>query len=444
MPRGLIDASGASRHSVRVMKKAFCLIAGACGLLGWASADEIGMKNVLSDWQIKQSDWESALKTAESEDKKADLMKSSPDAVPVAKALWKQVGRDLQKSESQKSYLLPAVVWFLDHPQAVAQAFPNGELAKKIIVLCLDSLENTLFREQGAGKVAHALSNSRELRCRVILEQIKDYNPFPEDQGLASLGLAMVMKESAGILQDDVRLGAARAKLLKDAIIKCYDSKFGAVPVQEVIKEELYEIRNLYKGRIAPKISLPSTTDGKMQTIPFGDKPILVIFWSPQDMLSVQFLQKAASLRKEFPGMNVMPIALGKSELIRDTLLNLGSDMNSLADEKAVAFKDYRVRFTPRVYLLDADGKILMRGTPDALFDANLYAVMNRKEGKKEIPSPVSPVAEKPSPSPVKINSPDTRVPSAPQVVSPRPIPSSAEQKNESSLSAPPLRPMPE
>ena len=27
----------------------------------------------------------------------------------------------------------------------------------------------------------------RDLRCRVILEQIKDYNQFPEDQGLASL-----------------------------------------------------------------------------------------------------------------------------------------------------------------------------------------------------------------------------------------------------------------
>ncbi len=58
----------------------------------------------------------------------------------------------------------------------------------------------------------------RDLRCRVILEQIKDYNQFPEDQGLSALGLAMVMKETTGMLQDDVRLVAARGKLLKDAI----------------------------------------------------------------------------------------------------------------------------------------------------------------------------------------------------------------------------------
>lgn len=87
-------------------------------------------------------------------------MKNRPDAVPVARELWRLVGRDLQKPETQKSCLLPAVVWFLDHPQAVAQAFPNGDMARKIVVFCLDSLENTLFREQGAGKAAYALSNS--------------------------------------------------------------------------------------------------------------------------------------------------------------------------------------------------------------------------------------------------------------------------------------------
>ena len=68
-------------------------------------------------------------------------------------------------------------------------------------------------------------------------------------------------------------------------------------------------------------------------------------------MRSVQFLQKAASLRKEFPGLTVMPVAPGKRENIEKALLHLKMDMPSLVDEKAAAFKDYRVRLTPRVYL---------------------------------------------------------------------------------------------
>lgn len=397
------------------------------------------MKNALADWQMRQSDWESAFKTAESDGKREELMKSRPDAVPVARELWRQVGRDLQKPETQKPYLLPAVIWFLDHPAAVAQAFPNGETARKIVVLCLDALENTLFREKGAGKAAYALSSSRELRCRVILEQIKDYSQFPEDQGLAALGLAMVMKETTGMLQDDVRLVAARGKLLKDAIIKCYDSSFGPVPVRNLVQEELYEIRNLNIGQTGPGISLPSSATGAQVALPTGDKPVLVVFWDPRDARSVQFLGKAVSLRGEFPGLMVMPVAPGSSENVKKALLNLNLDIPSLVDEKAAAFKDYRVRLTPQVYLLDPKGKILMRGTPDMLFDANLYAAMGKLEGKKngkaeEKKAAAAPPAARPAPLPAKINSPETRVPAAPQPAAAPAAP----------LAPPPLRPMPE
>ena len=129
------------------------------------------------------------------------------------------------------------------------------------------------------------------------LEKIKDMNQFPEDQGLASLGLAMVMKESSGMQQDDSRLVAARGRLLKDAIIKCYDAKFGPVPVQDLVKEELYEILNLNIGQTGPKIKLPSSATGTWVEIPSGDKPVLLVFWDPRDAMSVKFLEKAASLR---------------------------------------------------------------------------------------------------------------------------------------------------
>nr|WP_251841480.1 redoxin domain-containing protein [Akkermansia muciniphila] len=236
------------------------------------------------------------------------------------------------------------------------------------------------------------------------------------------------------MLQDDVRLVAARGKLLKDAIIKCYDSSFGPVPVRNLVQEELYEIRNLNIGQTGPGISLPSSATGAEVKLPGGEKPVLVVFWDPRDARSVQFLGKAASLRGEFPGLTVMPVAPGSSENVKKALLNLNLDIPSLIDEKAAAFKDYRVRHTPQVYLLDPKGKILMRGTPDMLFDANLYAVMGKFEGKKngkaeEKKAPAAPPAARPAPLPAKINSPETRVPAVPPAAP---------------LAAPPLRPMPE
>ena len=156
------------------MKRMLCVIAGTCGLFGWASADEIGMKNVLSVWNSRQADWESAFKIAETDEKRAELLKSQPDAVTAARDLWGQVGRDLSKP-----YTLPAIVWFLDHPQALEEAFPGGNVARKILLNCLNALENNMVMEKGAGQAAHALSNSRDLRCRTILEKIKDLNQFP-------------------------------------------------------------------------------------------------------------------------------------------------------------------------------------------------------------------------------------------------------------------------
>lgn len=128
------------------MKRVLCVIAGTCGLLGWASADEIGMKNVLSVWNSRQADWESAFKIAETDAKRAELLKSQPDAVSAARDLWRQVGRDLSKP-----YALPAIVWFLDHPQALEKAFPNGDAARKIVLNCLNALENNMVMEKGSG-----------------------------------------------------------------------------------------------------------------------------------------------------------------------------------------------------------------------------------------------------------------------------------------------------
>ena len=52
------------------------------------------MKNVLSVWNSRQADWESAFKIAETDAKRAELLKSQPDAVSAARDLWRQVGRD--------------------------------------------------------------------------------------------------------------------------------------------------------------------------------------------------------------------------------------------------------------------------------------------------------------------------------------------------------------
>lgn len=131
---------------------------------------------------------------------------------------------------------------------------------------------------------------------------------------------------------------------------------------------------------------LPPAT-GTWVEIPSGDKPVLLVFWDPRDAMSVKFLEKAASLRKEFPGMTVMPIAPVSEEGVKKALLNLNLDIPSLVDAQAVAFKDYRVAHTPRVYCWTPRGRFCAGHPGYAVCRQSLCREHIRRKGRmKKLP----------------------------------------------------------
>ncbi len=408
------------------MKKVFSVIAGIASLLSPAVADEAGMKRVLAEWNTNYSDWLAAYRVATTEERRAELLKSMPEGVSVARELWREVAKDLKKP-----YALPAVAWLLNHSDDLAEAFPQKDQARKIMIACLDAMESDLALYKGAGEAAYALSMSKDLRCRAILENMKNYNQNPQDQGLAALGLAIAMKEHSGMKQDNPRLIAARGKLLKDAIIKIKDLKvnFGPMIIEDLIKDEIYEMNNLTIGVKGPGVNLKSSS-GLQMNVPSGKSPVLLVFWNPRNDRSVSFLEKAASLRERFPELTVLPVAPANEEVIGNALLNLNLNMPSLVDEHAKAFKDFRVGSVPYVYMLDAKGKVLLRGVPDMLFDVKLDAEMKKLAAAKNAPA-----AEQAPPAPARRPAP------APER---RPRPSAAPVVDPSELSAPPLRELPE
>ncbi len=414
------------------MKKVISVIVGVGALLSTGMAEEAAMQRVLAGWNARYSDWEAAYKTADSDKKRAELLKSMPDGVGVAADLWREVHKDLNKP-----YVVPGVTWLMNHSEDIAKAFPEQDKARKIMLACLRAMENDLLLFKGAGQAAFALSQSNNARCRTILERMKNFNPNPEDQGLAALGLAMSMKENAGMKQDDSRLIQARSRLLKDVIIKSCHCKFGPYAVEDIIKEELYELNNLTVGVKAPLVKLNNTT-GAAVTVPAGKYPTLLVFWNPNHDRSVRFLEKAASLRSQFPELNVMPVAAASAADVSGALLNLNLNLHSLVDDKGKTFKDYRIANIPQVYLIDPNGKVMLRGIPDMIFDVKLDAEMKKFAAAQ---TKVQPKKQPPMPEP-EIDSPDTRVPARPYQPKPSPSPSPSIDADE--LVAPPLRELPE
>ena len=144
------------------MKSNVLGIALVLAMTGMASADEARMKDILTSWDSRMTEWNAAYEFAQPE-RRAELEKTKPDPKTIVRALWKETSPLLQKPES-----LPAVVWLLEHPEAIASSF-DAASQKKIAASLLESVEHYLVSSPGIGRVAPVLGQSSNLRCREIL-----------------------------------------------------------------------------------------------------------------------------------------------------------------------------------------------------------------------------------------------------------------------------------
>lgn len=420
------------------------LISGVVAMIlsGTVMADIPGMQSVLQNWQSKNKEWEAAYEFGNPETRKV-LLKTRPDESDMAKKLWEQTSSVIENSES-----LPAVVWMLNHPVALAQAFPQEEMQKKIINLLLDTILRNMIPLKGIGQAVPALSNSVNPQCRYILERIREINPNSIDQGMASMGLALMLGEHRGLRRDDPRMNAVRRKYIKEAIYKAFDEPFRGGKVSDFAGELIYEINNLALRCKAPAFDLISPT-GEKVNIPSAKKNTLLVFWGPQDQNSIKFAAQSKEMEAKHQNLQVVLLAAMSKEQ-EDKLHKMGIDIPSYLDEKGKFFHLYRVNQVPWVCLIDQGGIVKMRGVPDLVFDTMINGTLNPtkldvKQGNVSgFPSaPAKPVtapatkdttkASAPAPAPIPVNAD-----SAQDTV---PIPNTESDNNM--IAPPPLQPIP-
>lgn len=375
-------------------------------------ADEAGVVSLLDKWDKSVQEWSAGYEIA-SPDMRRELAKTRPNPDQLARALWVQL-----KPVVNSPRCLPGIIWILDNAPAVARTH-DPETCKVIIDKVLGSLSNDdMILTPGIGKASHALGLSSDIRCRHILEKIRQMNPDPKDQGMAALGLAISVKERHGMLRDDPRINNVRLTYIKEAIQKSFDEPFGNARVSDFCKEFLYEINNLSINRKAPAFQM-TMSDGQTASIPSG-KPTLLVFCMPNDKISMSFAIDAHTLKQRFPGLEVLAVCPMNNEQAAKVLPVLDMPGPVGLDDKSTAFGLYRIPAVPFTYLVDAGGAIRMRGIPDSLFATMLENAL----------------ADAPKPAGA-----DNRTTDAPPASAPRPA---AVVKEDDGMSAPALRPLPE
>lgn len=379
-------------------------------LLPTVSADEAAMKQALSVWEQQMTEFHAAQEFAGTPEQKAKL--SVPDGMEIAPKLWQAISgktgereetvspplaerkkgakpttRKIPTYEFEQEWALPAVVWFIRHPQAFAKALENKPRQQAYFgQALLDSVKRVHFRAPGIAAACAKLAESSTEQVYDILEKIYLHNKDAAARSNAALGMSIMLGNPllSGTL-GSANIKAKRVYYLRQAIAQApEDAMFGDIPFRIVSEEMIYNLRYLSVGSIPPQLKLLST-DGSSALLPQPGKAHLFFFWSPRDEAGFEAVRHMQGVKDRYPDLVICPITPHQDEAAWRTLLQQnGISSCYMDDEQGSAARSYRLQQLPTAVLLSNRCRILYIGPPGLQLQTSVDALFTDKPETKE------------------------------------------------------------
>ncbi len=373
------------------MKKT-AILAMFAALSAAATATESAMRDSLARWEQQMSEFRAAQKVATTDEQRAAI--KIPDGRDVAAELWRSISKKTGEREEwvrptnaermkgavderkmvpvyefDQAWAAPAVAWFINHPEAFAELFKGRPRRVSYYAnALLESLNRTHYSSPAVANCCAKLSESQSVRVYEILQKI--YNRNQDLGARAGAALAMsIMLSNPTISGAEGSAAMARSKqlyFLRQAVrIAPENAMFGNRTLSEAVIEMSYVLRNLSVGCVPPQLKL-TDTEGKEAIFPVANKPNLIFFWSPEEQMGLNVVQKQHQLAEQFPGLVFCPITVhAEREGWLAKLKELGIVANAYMDDAANSNgRAYRVAQLPTAVLVGADSRILFIGYP--------------------------------------------------------------------------------
>ncbi len=395
------------------------ILAALCAV---ATAAEPAMREALLRWEQQMTEYNAALKVARTDEQRAAV--KVPDGRDIASDLWLSISRKTGEREEwvrptaeermhgavderkmvpvyefDQPWAAPAVVWFINHPEAFAQMF-NGK-ARRVSYYAnalLESLNRTHYTSAAVGNACAKLSESQSVRVYELLQKIYTRNQDFSARAKAALAMC-IMLNNPTISGAEGSAAMARSKqvyFLRQAVrLAPENDMFGTRSVSETVIEMSYILRNLSVGSIPPRLTV-TAMDGKPATFPEKGKPTLIFFWSTQERLGLNVVQKQHQLAEQFPGLVFCPITVhGEMGAWKQELNELGIVANCfMDDEQNSNGQAYRVSQLPTAVLVGADSRILFIGYPGLPLQTALESLFTKEKGPRVTVSDEAPVLQ--------------------------------------------------
>ncbi|RYD23307.1 MAG: TlpA family protein disulfide reductase [Verrucomicrobiaceae bacterium] len=363
---------------VSVMRRPSCLLL-LISLLAFthASATPADAVRIQKTYQLKMDNWALEMRIAATPEDKSKAWNNRPDATPYAREMWQAIGGDLDKE-----WTLEPASWFLRitpgllardgknmNPQPVF-ARENDTIRKAIETYHLKSAKLI--------PVCSALAASPDPRSLAILEKIQASHPDPKVQGVAALGAAMQLKT----LGDDPEIMRRRLTYLRKAIIQSSDVALDGAPVAKLAEEEIYIIRFLTKGRVAPDLVGVDSGARPLVLSSLKGKIVVLLFWNSNLPDAQRVVEITTAMEARFKGQPFAIMGVNNDPVKK--LRSLQEDGTvpwpNFSDPENKLAREYRVGSWPLVYVLDGERKIHYAGAPGSFAELTVDALLGQKK----------------------------------------------------------------
>lgn len=330
-------------------------------------------QRIRKSWDLAMETWSATTRAATTPEARAKAIASRPDPAAYARQMWATISPSLDED-----WTIEPAAWFLLATRGLVTQSPNGSTVPTFATeteAVRKAVETRHLKSPKLIPMCMALSALGDPRSLSILEKIESAHPDRKTQGVAALAAAIILKN----LGDNPELARKRLTYLRKAIIESSDVDLGGTTVAKLAEDELYLIRFLEKGRIAPDLSGVDSAGQALKLSDMKDKVVLLLFWSSTIPEADRVVQITADMVKKFQGKPLVILGVNHDPLEKLRAMEADGTVTwrNFSDPENKLANEYRVGSWPTVYVLDGERKIHYTGTQGTFAELTAEALLS-------------------------------------------------------------------
>ena len=360
---------------MNVARRLFLIVMLILPLASQASPAEA--ERIRKTWDLEMERWILETRAATTPEARAAALERQPDSVKAARDMWRQIGPALDKE-----WTLEHVAWFLRVAPGLFSTRDDGarvQVYSDEVSAVIQAIETHHTRSRGLAPVCMALAATADLRTLRLLENILASHPETKVQGVAALAAAIILRS----LGDDPELMRKRLNYLRKAIIDSSDVDLGGgTTVANLAEDELYVIRFLTKGRVAPDLEGIDSAGRPIKLSDHAGRIVVLLFWSSTMDEAERTIEMMAGAHRRFRDRPVVLLGVNHDPLARLRELEADGSVpwRNFSDTSNQLAQAFRVGSWPLVYVLDGDRRIQYSGNPGSFADLTVEALLSETD----------------------------------------------------------------